>query len=76
MSCDITKNGCFVPLISSVSVLCTFMQDGTTAVSYAAQYGHSDVVNLLINANADINLADKVTFFVMLQLLFLYNNYC
>ena len=48
------------------------MQDGTTAVSYAAQYGHSDVVNLLINTNADINLTDKVTFFVMLQLLTLY----
>ena len=52
------------------------MQDGTTAVSYAAQYGHSNVVNLLINTNADINLADKVTYIVMLQLLTLYNNYC
>ena len=38
----------------------TFMQDGRTAVCYAALYGHSDVVNLLINANADINLPDKV----------------
>ena len=36
------------------------MQDGSTAVWYAALYGHSDVVNLLISANADINLPDKV----------------
>ena len=36
------------------------MQDGRTAVLYAALYGHSNVVNLLINANADINLPEKV----------------
>ena len=38
----------------------TFMQDGITAVSHAAQNGHSDIVILLIIANADINLPDKV----------------
>ena len=46
------ENSCFEKL--------TFMQDGITAVSYAAQNGHSDIVILLINANADINLPDKV----------------
>ena len=55
------------------------MQDGRTAVLYAAFYGHSNVVNLLINANADINLPDKVIviiiqvhIFVMSELFFLF----
>ena len=55
------------------------MQDGCTAVLYAAVYGHSNVVNLLINANADINLPDKVIviiiqvhIFVMSELFFLF----
>ena len=55
------------------------MQDGRTAVLYAALYGHSDVVNLLINANANINLPDKVIviiiqvhIFVMSELFFLF----
>ena len=55
------------------------MQDGRTAVLYAALYGHSNVVNLLINANADINLPDKVIviiiqvhIFVMSELFFLF----
>ena len=43
------------------------MQDGTTAVCYAAQYGHSEVVSLLINANADINLPDKVIVILILS---------
>ena len=41
------------------------MQDGRTVIWYAALYGHSDVVNLLINANADINLPDKVIVFII-----------
>ena len=36
------------------------MQDGRTAVWYATLYGHSNVVSLLISANANINLPDKV----------------
>ena len=55
------------------------MQDGRTAVLYAALYGHSNVVNLLINANADINLPEKVIviiiqvhIFVMSELFFLF----
>ena len=38
------------------------MQDGTTAISYAAMEGHSDVVQLLIQSNADVDLPDKVDF--------------
>ena len=55
------------------------MQDGRTAVLYAALYGHSNIVNLLINANADINLPEKVIviiiqvhIFVMSELFFLF----
>ena len=34
--------------------------DGTTAISYAAMNGHIDIVRLLVKANADLNLQDKV----------------
>ena len=37
-----------------------FTQDGSTALIYAAQNGHSDVVSLLVEAHADINLPDEV----------------
>ena len=37
-----------------------FIQDGTTALIYAAENGHSDVVSLLVEAHADINLPDEV----------------
>ena len=57
------------------------MQDRRTAVLYAALYGHSNVVNLLINANANINLPEKVIviiiqvhIFVMSELLFFYSS--
>ena len=33
------------------------IQNGFTPVYYASQNGHADVVNLLIKAEADINLA-------------------
>ena len=56
------------------------MQDGRTAVFCAALYGHCDVVNLLINANADINLPEKVIVIIIQRMHFcdvnlLYNNY-
>ena len=37
-----------------------FTQDGTTAISYAAMNGNSDIVSLLVEAKADINLPDEV----------------
>ena len=43
----------------------TFLQDGRTAVFCAALYGHSDVVSLLISANADINLPEKVILIII-----------
>ena len=36
--------------------------DGRTAVMFAAQNGHSDVVGLLIDAKADLDLQNKVCF--------------
>ena len=41
---------------------CTYMsQDGYTALYLAAQQGHEDVVELLIEAKADPQLKMKVT---------------
>ena len=38
-------------------------QDGTTAIFYAAMNGNSDIVSLLVEAKADINLPDEVIIF-------------
>ena len=40
-------------------------QDGSTALSVAAQNGHLRVVEMLIAAKALVNLADKVQFWVI-----------
>ena len=37
-----------------------FVQDGRTALYYAARKGHNEVVSLLVEAHADINLPQKV----------------
>ena len=37
-----------------------FLQDGMTALYYAAWSGHNDVVSLLVDAHADVNLPQKV----------------
>ena len=37
-----------------------FLQDGLTALYYAARNGHNDVVSLLVDAHADVNLPQKV----------------
>ena len=36
------------------------MQDGTSPVYIASQNGHTDVVDLLVQAGAEINLAETV----------------
>ena len=41
-------------------VLYIFVQDGRTALYYAAWKGHNEVVSLLVEAHADINLPRKV----------------
>ena len=38
-------------------------QDGHTALSQALSRGHGSVVTLLLDARADVNLADKVRYF-------------
>lgn len=42
---------------------CAFFgsQDGRTPLSHAAEKGHLDVVTLLVEAGADLNAVDKVT---------------
>lgn len=39
---------------------CITVQDGKTALHLAAEHGHASVVQLLIVAQADLNLQDKV----------------
>ena len=41
-----------------------FVQDGRTALYYAAWNGHTSVVSLLVEAHADLNLPKKVCAYV------------
>ena len=41
-------------------MLIVVMQDGWTALMAAASHGHREVVELLIQHNADINAKDEV----------------
>jgi hypothetical protein len=43
-----------------VSPCRTAWQDGRTGLSPVSQYGHLDMVRLLLDSKADANLADKV----------------
>ena len=46
------------------------MQDGTTALIMAAQSGHQDIAETLINANADPNIiSTKVSIYGLVKLL-------
>ena len=40
--------------------LCLYTKDGMTAAMIADQHGHLEIVNLLIEAGADVNLGAKV----------------
>ena len=52
-------------ILTSIHLIFHFKQDGSTALIYAAEKGHSDVVSLLVEAHADINLPDEVmTFYI------------
>ena len=35
--------------------------DGATALIYASMKGHTEIVDLLVRKNADLNVQDKVT---------------
>ena len=41
---------------------CIHFKYGYTALAYAADYGHHQVMRGLINAGADLNVQNKVTF--------------
>ena len=37
-----------------------FIQSGKTALMKACQYGHKEIINFLIEREADVNIQDKV----------------
>ncbi len=41
------------------------LQNGRTALHRASDYGHLAVVEVLLEANADVNAGDKVRFVVL-----------
>ena len=42
-------------------VILVFLQDGLTSLGSAAKEGHKEVVELLLNAGAYVNIQDKVS---------------
>ena len=38
----------------------THMQNGDTALKFAAEKGHSEIVSVLVKAHANVNLPNKV----------------
>lgn len=51
-----------VILLSFTTLIFTQQQTGRTALMVASYDGHDKVVNELLQANADVNLCDKVCF--------------
>ena len=47
-------------------------QDGGTALHYATSEGHTDVVEILLNHNADINVFAKVIY--IMRMIVVYSN--
>ena len=47
-------------IISAEFFACTYIQDGYTALHFAASNGHEDVVELLLGTGADPDLTDMV----------------
>ena len=47
--------------ISLYSILSSSDGDGATALIYASMKGHTEIVDLLVRKNADLNVQDKVT---------------
>ena len=47
-----------------LSLYLIVLKDGRTPIYYAAMNGHTEIVEVLIQAKANINLQHKVTLFV------------
>ena len=52
-------------MVSWVQVIINYlfsihMQDGATALNFAAKNGHSEIVSVLVKAHANMNLPNKV----------------
>ena len=45
---------------NNLLLISTHMQDGETALKFAADYGHSEIVSVLLRAHANVNLPNKV----------------
>ena len=41
--------------------MCILKQDGDTALNNAAWYGHTEIVEYLLSAGADLNIAGNVS---------------
>ena len=44
----------------SIHLLLSIIQDGVTAVMFASFEGHTEVVNVLADSKADLNVTDEV----------------
>ena len=42
------------------------IQDGWTALHLAAQNGHTNIIDKLVNADCDLNTVDKVILFIII----------
>ena len=40
--------------------ICIYIQDGSTALIYAAREGYTEIADLLVRSNADVNVKDTV----------------
>ena len=48
--------------VEGITLMMTALQDGKTPLHLASEHGHVHVVEMLIGAQANINLLDKVLY--------------
>ena len=53
-------------------MLCMFAQDEWVALHYASSEGHADVVETLLDHNADINVVTKVIWIMRMSVFYCY----
>ena len=54
----------FMEVLSDDIQFCMYIQDGHTAIHFASQKGYSEIVEMLLKANAKIDLTNKVSYLV------------